>query len=225
MQNSINFSSMTKPDSLTFKHHVIIWLVSAVIWILVRSIRWQHIGSSVRPENTQCIVCFWHARLLMMPLLVGKWSGPGIVSHHKDGELITRIFMKFGFTAARGSSSKGGARALLRLIRITKSGASPGITPDGPRGPAQKVKAGVAQLAIKANLPVLPVCYATQKYWRLSSWDNFYVPKPFSRGVAVFGEPLSAYPDESAEAFTIRIQSAMDKVQQKADTFFCAKQP
>ncbi len=205
---------------MPLKHRIIVWLVTAIIWLLVRMIRWQFSGSKARPENLQCIVSFWHARLLMTPLLVGKWTGPGIVSHHKDGELITRIFMNFGFTAARGSSSNGGARALLKLIKITKTGASPGITPDGPRGPAQRVKPGVAQLSTKAELPVLPVCYATNRYWRLSSWDKFYVPKPFSKGVVVFGEPLSIAEDESLEAFTGRIQHAMDETQTKADTYF-----
>jgi lysophospholipid acyltransferase (LPLAT)-like uncharacterized protein len=205
---------------MSFKHRIIVFLTTIIIWLLIRSIRWQDIGSKARPENTQSIVCFWHARLLMMPLLVGKWVGPGIVSHHTDGELITKIFMNFGFTAARGSSSNGGARALLKLIRIAKDGASPGITPDGPRGPAQVIKAGTAQLAMKSNVPVLPVCYATSRYWRLSSWDKFYIPKPFSKGVAVFGEPLYVEDNETTESFTQRIQQAMDKTQQRADNFF-----
>jgi len=205
---------------MPLKHRLIIWSVTALIWLLIRTVRWQFSGSNARPENLQCIVSFWHARLLMTPLLVGKWAGPGIVSHHKDGELITRIFMNFGFTAARGSSSKGGARALLKLIRLTQEGASPGITPDGPRGPAQQVKPGVAQLAIKAKLPVLPVCYATSNFWRLSSWDRFYIPKPFSKGITIFGEPLFAENNEPVDSFTQRIQQAMDDVQTQADAYF-----
>ncbi|MDQ7057100.1 MAG: lysophospholipid acyltransferase family protein [Ghiorsea sp.] len=205
---------------MRMKDRLIVWAATLIIRFLHRSIRWQYIGSEARPENLQCIISFWHARLLMTPLLVGKWTGPGIVSHHKDGELITRIFMNFGFTAARGSSSKGGARALLKLIRITRDGASPGITPDGPRGPAQLVKNGVAQIAIKSHVPILPVCYATQWHWRLSSWDRFYVPKPFSKGVVVIGEPLYAQDGESIEAFKQRIQCVMDDTQKQADTFF-----
>lgn len=205
---------------MTFKNKLIVLCATAVICFLRYSIRWQYVGSKARPSNTPCIVSFWHARILMAPLLIGEWKGPAIVSHHNDGELITHTFANFGVKASRGSSSSGGARALLKVIRAAKEGACPGITPDGPRGPRQVAKTGVAQLAIKASLPVLPVCYATNHQWRLSSWDKFYVPKPFSKGIAVIGDPLYAEEGESIESFTQRIQQAMDTNQQQADTYF-----
>ena len=113
-----------------------------------------------------------------------------------------------------------GAKALLKVIRMEKEGYSPGITPDGPRGPAQVVKDGVAQIALKSGLPIVPVCYATNRYWRLASWDRFYVPKPFSKGIVVVGEALYPNSGESAQAFTKRIQQAMDNTQQQADSHF-----
>ncbi len=205
---------------MPLKDKLIIHLVALIIWFLRYTTRWQYIGSDIRPENTSCIISCWHGRLLMTPFILGKWQGPVIISDHKDGERIAAVFAKFGVKASRGSSSKGGARALLKLIRLAKEGASPGITPDGPRGPVQVVKPGVAQLSIKAALPVLPVCYATSRYWRLSSWDKFYIPKPFAKGVVVIGQPLLPEADESTEAFTQRIQLAMDENQRQADSFF-----
>ncbi len=205
---------------MDLKNKLIVFIATVVIWFLRYSIRWQHIGSQARPSNTPCIVSFWHARILMVPLLIGEWTGPAIVSHHNDGELITRTFAHFGVKASRGSSSNGGARALLKVIRAAKEGACPGITPDGPRGPRQTVKTGVAQLALKSNLPVLPVCYATNRQWRLPSWDKFYLPKPFSKGIVVIGEPLYADEGEAIASFTQRIQQAMDINQQQADTYF-----
>ena len=205
---------------MRFKDKCIVHIVTFSIRFLRSSVRWQYIGSPVRPENTPCIISSWHSRLLLTPLLLGKWKGPLVISDHRDGELIAAVFAKFDLQASRGSSSTGGAKALLSVIRLAKQGLSPGITPDGPRGPAQVVKDGVAQIAIKSSLPVLPVCYATKWHWRLSSWDKFYVPKPFSKGVVVVGEPLYAENNESAETLKHRVQLAMDETQQKADAYF-----
>ena len=205
---------------MRLKDKLVVWSVTLVIRFLRASVRWTYIGSAIRPENTPCIISSWHARLLLTPLLLGKWQGPLIISDHRDGELISAVFASFGLEASRGSSSTGGAKALLKVIRMAKEGYSPGITPDGPRGPAQVVKDGVAQIAIKSGLPIVPVCYASNHYWRLSSWDKFYIPKPFSKGIVVIGEPLFANKSEKAEAFTLRIQQVMDKNQQQADSFF-----
>ena len=205
---------------MRLKDKLIVWSVTLVIRFLRASVRWTYIGSAIRPENTPCIISSWHARLLLTPLLLGKWQGPLIISDHRDGELISAVFASFGLEASRGSSSTGGAKALLKVIRMAKEGYSPGITPDGPRGPAQVVKDGVAQIAIKSGLPIVPVCYASNHYWRLSSWDKFYIPKPFSKGIVVIGEPLFANKSEKPEAFTLRIQQVMDKNQQQADSFF-----
>ncbi|HID37707.1 MAG TPA: DUF374 domain-containing protein [Ghiorsea sp.] len=199
---------------------LIVWMVTIVIRFLRFTVRWQYIGADIRPENSPCIISSWHARLLLTPLLLGKWEGPLIISDHRDGELISAVFAKFSLASSRGSSSTGGAKALLKVIRMAKDGYSPGITPDGPRGPVQVVKDGVAQIAIKSGLPIVPVCYANNRFWRLSSWDKFYIPQPFSKGVVVIGEPLYANADEKSTAFTQRIQQAMDENQQQADTFF-----
>ena len=205
---------------MRLKDKLIVWLVALLIRFLRSSVRWQYVGSDIRPDNTPCIISSWHARLLLTPLLVGKWQGPLVISDHRDGELIAAVFAKFDLQASRGSSSTGGAKALLSVIRLAKQGLSPGITPDGPRGPAQVVKDGVAQIAIKSGLPILPVCYATEWHWRLSSWDRFYIPKPFSKGVVVVGESLYAENNESAETLKHRVQLALDETQQKADTYF-----
>jgi lysophospholipid acyltransferase (LPLAT)-like uncharacterized protein len=205
---------------MRIKDHIIVFMVSHIIRFLRLTVRWQYLGSSARPENTPCIISCWHSRLLLMPFLLGKWQGPLVISDHRDGELIAAVFAKFGLMASRGSSSKGGAKALLDVIRHAKQGLSPGITPDGPQGPAQVVKPGIAQISKKSGLPVIPVCYASSRFKRLASWDRFYIPKPFSKGVVVVGEPLSMHEAESIESFTQRIQQAMDETQAKADNHF-----
>jgi len=205
---------------MSFKQRVIVWIVRNIAWFLLKSVRWEFKGSGLHPETFHCVVSCWHNRLLMTPLLFQGWRGPLIISDHSDGEMIAALFERFGLIASRGSSSKGGARALLKVIRMAKDGYSPGVTPDGPRGPIYEVKPGAAQIAIKSGLPILPICFATNKNWRLSSWDKFYVPKPFSRGVVITGEPIIAESGETTELFTARVQQHMTKNQQLADSYF-----
>jgi len=205
---------------MTFKQKLIVGLVTTLVWFLHKSVRWQYIGSGIHPAKTPCVFSVWHNRLLMMPVLFKGWVGPGIISDHSDGELIASVFNNFGMQASRGSSSKGGARALLKVIRQAQAGNSPGVTPDGPRGPIYITKPGAAQIALKAGLPVVPACYATNRQWRLNSWDKFYVPKPFSKGVVVVGDAIYAQTDESLESFTNRVQLAMVSNQEQADNYF-----
>lgn len=205
---------------MTLKQRLIVWMIRHIAWFLYKSVTWQFSGSGIHPETTHCVLAFWHNRLLMVPLLMQGWRGPAIISNHADGEMIAALFEHFGLIASRGSSSKGGARVLLEVIRMGKKGYSPGVTPDGPRGPLYVAKPGAAQIAMKSGLPLVPVCYATNRHWRLGSWDKFYVPKPWAKGYVLVGEPVLAADNESLEDFTIRVQAAMQANQQAADSYF-----
>lgn len=203
-----------------------IWLVPQLIrlafLLLNRSIRWQEVGAAYRPlEEPRMIHAFWHARLLMMLRITPDWHGYMLISEHRDGGFISDALNLCGVDTVRGSTTRGGARATLRLLRAVKNeNRHIGITPDGPKGPAQLVQKGTIQLAMKSGLPVMPICWATSRCWRINSWDRFYIPKPFSRGVFVFGEPIRISPDEDVDAALARVQAGMDAVQQRADGFF-----
>lgn len=109
------------------------------------------------------IVAFWHGRQLMLPL---AYKGRGIailISEHRDGELIARILRTFGLGAVRGSSTRGGARALRQLVRLGRGGTDLGVTPDGPRGPRCIAQAGVVELAKLTGLPIVPLTFAASK--------------------------------------------------------------
>ncbi len=196
------------------------YAIAAVYHVLARTIRWELIGSEHMPRaDRPAIYVFWHARLLMMPYARGSgWRGYMLISEHRDGGLIADTVHLLGVRTVRGSSTRGGARALRAMIRSAREqGASLGITPDGPRGPAEKVKPGVVALAKRTGLPVIPVCYATRRHWRARSWDRFYIPWPFTRGVIVYGEPVRIDGhDRLAEALE-RVQKAMDRVRRRAD--------
>ena len=203
-----------------------IWVVPRLIricFLLLRySIRWQDIGEPYLPEDKQrCIHAFWHARLLMFLRLTAKWHGYMLISVHRDGGFISDTLNLCGVDTVRGSTTRGGARAMLKLLRAVKQeNRHIGITPDGPKGPREVVQKGTIQLAMKSGLPVMPICWATSRSWRASSWDRFYIPQPFSRGVFVYGRQIFISPDDDMEEAIARVQQEMDAVQQRADTFF-----
>jgi len=205
------------------KHRLIAWLVPRLIYLshqfLAFTIRWEFVGERYRPGQAPYLLSFWHARILMMPKAYKGWNGSMMISEHRDGAFIADAVELMGIASSRGSSTRGGARALLEMIRLARSGTPLGITPDGPKGPREVVQPGTVQLAKKSGLPIRAVCYATKRHWRANSWDRFYIPKPFTRGVFVIGEPVFADQDNDEENLK-KFQQAMDDVQHQADDYF-----
>lgn len=197
-------------------------LVWALYHVLNATIRWREIGNVQAPRGEQrFILCFWHARMLMMPRPFRARHGYMLISEHRDGSLIAETMHLLGIQTVRGSASRSGAKAMLQMLRLVKNERCDlGITPDGPRGPREKVKPGVVQLAKKTGLPILPVCYACKRHWRANSWDRFYVPMPFNQGVFVFGDFLWIKENEDTNEALSRVQQAMDRVQAMADGYF-----
>jgi len=209
------------------KGRLIIWLLPRLIkfiyLFLVNTIRWQTVGKAYDPNDPQRnLYTFWHARMLMIPRLSrGIWHGYMLISSHRDGGFIADSMHLLGIETVRGSTTRGGARALREMLRAVKDeNRHLAITPDGPKGPREKVQKGTIQLALKAELPIIPVCYATKRHWRINSWDHFYIPQPFTRGVFVFGEVVIVDPDEDMDTAIARTQKSMDDAQQKADSYF-----
>jgi lysophospholipid acyltransferase (LPLAT)-like uncharacterized protein len=122
------------------------------------------------------------------------------VSRSKDGEWTARLFTKLGAETVRGSTSRGGATALRGLVRAAKEGKDLAITPDGPRGPAERVQPGAVALARLSGRPLLPVAFACRPCLRAGSWDRMIVPLPFGRGLFEYGEALWVPRDADAEA-------------------------
>jgi len=206
---------------------LLIWLLPQLIKMAISTlsatIRWDFDGNKYNPDSDeQHIFAFWHARLLMMGTGLKGCNGYTLISSHRDGGFIADTIQLQGFKSIRGSSSQGGSRALIQMIRKSRNEACDfGITPDGPKGPREQVKLGIVLLAKKTGVKIYPVMWATRWRWRVtSSWDHFYIPKPFTRGVVVYGEPLSIGTGENNEAAQGRIQRAMDAAQHKADMYF-----
>ena len=135
------------------------------------------------------IFATWHGRMFI-PVYYFRNSGLHVlVSEHQDGEIVTAAFEYCGHKTVRGSTTRGGAKALARLVRLAKKGASIAITPDGPRGPRCRFQPGAVYLAAKTGLPVVPITGSAKHAYYFKSWDSFQFPFPFSRGVMAVDEP------------------------------------
>lgn len=162
----------------------------------------------------------WHGRLLP---LTWQRRGEGVVtlvSLSKDGEYIARIAEGWGYHVVRGSTSRGGSRALAELIRFGRRGRSFAVTPDGPRGPRERMKPGVVVAAQRAGLPMVPVTATASRAWWFEGWDRFMVPKPFSRLVVQYGPPARVDPTLDAagiERFSERFGATLASMQSKLD--------
>jgi len=155
-------------------------------------------------ENESFIVAFWHGELLMQPFNYQKLKPKGkvsaMISEHKDGEAITKTVEYLGIDSIRGSSSKGGAKALIAAIKEIKGGDDIAITPDGPRGPRHSVADGIVAISKKTNAKILIFNCKPKSYWQFNSWDKFIVPKPFGTLEFFIQEPLSIEDLEMEEA-------------------------
>jgi lysophospholipid acyltransferase (LPLAT)-like uncharacterized protein len=173
-----------------------------------------------RAAGAGAIYVVWHARLLLLPYLYRRRGLFALVSRSEDGSMIADLLRRFGFVTVRGSSSRGGAGGLRALARAIGEGHSVVVVPDGPRGPREVLKAGVVVLARLTGAPVVPVAVGASSEWRARSWDEFRIPKPFSRCVVRFGEPIRVPRgiDAAGEA-TVRkeIEAALNAVTWQVD--------
>jgi lysophospholipid acyltransferase (LPLAT)-like uncharacterized protein len=151
-------------------------------------------------QGRPVIFVLWHGRLLPLGFVHRGQGVIGLASHSADGEYIARLLQHWGFGIIRGSSSRGGDTAFREMIRAVRAGRSIAITPDGPRGPREKMKPGVLQLAQMTGAPLIPVAAAASRAWWFVSWDRFLVPRPFGRLCVTYGDALTVPRDADAVA-------------------------
>jgi lysophospholipid acyltransferase (LPLAT)-like uncharacterized protein len=152
------------------------------------------------------ILALWHGRILPATLF---WRDRGIVviiSANFDGEWISRLIARFGYRSARGSTSRGGSRALVQLRRELAKGHPVGFTVDGPRGPARVAQPGAVWLAAATGHPILPFHMEASRYWTAGSWDSTQVPRPFSTVGLSVGAPIEVPSNESEDARLQQVQ-------------------
>ncbi len=153
---------------------------------VVHEERWRALYQARRPH----VFLLWHEALL--PLLwQHRHQGIAIVvSEARDGQYLSDLAVSLGYGAVRGSSTRGGARALLGAVRQLQGGGAVAFTPDGPRGPRRELKPGVVAAAQRGGGVIVPIHAEADRAWRLDSWDRFMIPKPLARVRITYGRPF-----------------------------------
>jgi hypothetical protein len=169
-----------------------------------------HFDAVVR-DGRQPILALWHGRILAATLYFRDRGVVAITSQNFDGEWIARVMRRFGYGAARGSTSRGGPRALVQLKRDMRDGRPAAFTVDGPRGPARVAQPGAIWLASATGNPILPFHIEASKFWSVKSWDQHQVPKPGSDLAIVIGEPMDVAP-RADQATIERARQELERV-------------
>jgi len=142
------------------------------------------------------------------------------VSGSVDGELPEQVARAWGAEVIRGSANQSGALALRDMQDMMKRGYSIVTTADGPRGPIYEIKPGVIVMARIGGVPILPIACAADRAWYMDRWDNFMVPKPFSRVVLAVGEPYTIPPDvplDAIEPHRLNVQEAVMSLMRESE--------
>ena len=176
---------------------------------------WENHELATRHESLP-IYAFWHDRIF----LTTYWWPRNIervpavmTSRSFDGEYIARFIQRFGYGAVRGSSTRGGAGAIVEMARLMRAGCPTAFTIDGPVGPPHVAKMGAVLLAKKMGSPVLPVTMALRSYWRVPTWDSLQIPKPYTRARVLVAPPIWV-PVDADEA---TLQAKRDELQRALD--------
>ena len=161
---------------------------------------------AVRASGQPVIYTFWHGTMLPLLWQHRKERVAILISEHGDGEIIARIAHSLGYHSVRGSSSRGGERAILGTARELEGGRDVAFTPDGPRGPRESFAPGALIVSQRTGAPLVLITVDAPRAWRLKSWDRFLIPKPFARVTIGYEDPLRV---EAADARAAAAQAPL----------------
>lgn len=170
--------------------------------------------TDARKEAPALIFAFWHGRMFPLSYRYRNRSIQVLASEHRDGELMGQTIRYLGFGHVRGSSTRGGARAIRELVDRLRDGFDLGITVDGPKGPRYEVKPGPILISRLSGLPVVPATASSKSHWTFSSWDAFELPKPFTEIHVRFGKPVVVPADADEEMIEAKRRELEDTLQQ-----------
>ena len=147
----------------------------------------------LRSQKKPVVLLIWHSRLLVVPYLFKNRGIMALISPSDDGEILARIVEGWG-KVLRGSSSHSIVKAWGVMRKELDGGGEVIIVPDGPRGPNRKLKLGALKLSQQSGAYIVPFTFAASRKKTLNSWDEFLIFYPFTRVVALFGEPILVDP-------------------------------
>jgi len=179
------------------------WLAPGCLRLLARTWRTEYIGeehiTTARGDGYGHFMSLWHGRMILSTPAHAYRDYQVLVSPSDDGDLSQSLLMRFGFHVIRGSSSRGGARALRIMLDHLNRGDVLVITPDGPRGPQHSMNQGLAWMARATGRAVVPCGFVCNRAWRANSWDQLSIPKVGARVALVYGEPVWVSRDGGTE--------------------------
>lgn len=169
------------------------------VWVGTLSFRYRSLRENVffdRGAKGPYLVAFWHENIMVPCQAFARRDILVLISQHADGEMIAQVCKHVGFGTIRGSSTRGGLRALRQMIRAS-SNCNIVVIPDGPRGPRRHLEPGLIYLAAKTGLPIVLLGIGHDRPWRLKTWDRFVIPRPFSNAIVLASAPIHIPEDAS----------------------------
>jgi lysophospholipid acyltransferase (LPLAT)-like uncharacterized protein len=210
-----------------FKARLIGWAGYIAIAVIGWTVRWQSVGGenldSILSSGHRAVFTFWHGRIFPATYYFRNRGIVVMTSQNLDGEGIAQCIERFGFGVARGSSSRGGFRALAQLVRDIRRGKDAGFTIDGPRGPRYIAKQGPILLAFKTGAAVFCFHISMKHKIQLKSWDEFQIPLPFTPAVVLQAEPIWAPSNSSEEDLRnlhAKMQGTLDDLRIRGDAWW-----
>jgi lysophospholipid acyltransferase (LPLAT)-like uncharacterized protein len=217
---------------LYFKLHILPYIA----YFLHRLLSWSwrvelHLSDELRScwqRKEPVIYAHWHEDETVLILVIRLFRAAILNSKSSDGQMMAKIVQLYGAKTAKGSSSRDGVEALKGLVRLTKAGFNPTVAVDGPRGPRHQVKPGIFQLSRLCQAKIFPGSVAYENAWHFPrSWDKAYLPKPFSRVVITWGQPMPAIEskfDPRSEQLALRLKESLENNKEQALKLFADKQ-
>ncbi|HLJ65418.1 MAG TPA: lysophospholipid acyltransferase family protein [Stellaceae bacterium] len=215
-----------------------LWVMRRILYFYIRAVyattRWtvegEEIGHHINDTGRSALVAFWHGRILMMPMLWGRFTTARttrreatmhiLSSSHSDGRFMSGISALFKMSTIFVSPTRIGSEALRTMVRVLKSGSYISMTPDGPNGPSMHANPGIVVVAKLAGVPIVPMTYATHHRRILPTWDSFHLPLPFGRGIFLLGDPIeipSSLDEAGIENWRTILETRLNALTAEAD--------
>jgi len=202
------------PWSKRIQIRAIAWTAYWMIGLIAKTIRFESEGEehyeNLLRQGVKPIWVLWHDRLFLSTWYLRRRKIVAMTSQSFDGEYIARLIQLQGNGAVRGSSTRGGVKGLVEMIRLAKQGIAMCFIVDGPKGPPNVAKEGAVLLAKKAKMPMLPLHIEVKRFSETNSWDKMQVPRPFTKGKVFVGEPIYVSAEADTENERQKLQAALD---------------
>jgi lysophospholipid acyltransferase (LPLAT)-like uncharacterized protein len=216
--------SFARLSTYSFIDRVMIRAADLVFFMLIKMIGrtvkfkvegWENWEAASR-DGRLPIYTFWHNRVFLSTYFWRQRRIVVMTSRSFDGEYIARFIQRFGYGAARGSSTRGATGAVVEMVRLMRAGCPAAFTIDGPKGPRYVAKMGSVLVAKKTGNPILPFTITAERFWQAKkSWDGFQVPKPYTRARVIIAPPI--YVPNDADDLMLQskrheLQNALDSI-------------